>query len=697
MDIKNLVTERVGAFLGQRSAIPHALLTPADCEGIENFVSRRGRLRKIWGTTLYADHQVGNGEVKWLDYFRKRWIFQQGNGIGAETAEGSKAFLGIGEMAIGELNRVSSEKWQDTLYLSNGVENKFFQSNVLGDSFLQLGIIPPGNGRRIVAQQADITVTQVPYLGSELDDGECAYTFTWWDNVRRVESLPWGSWVGEDGLWLSAPDAYAVGHEAIFAGSPNNALRVDISAIKALGVDPRATHFLVYRRGRADGVWKLLTDPDTSPREFEFRISESYWDDTTAEADLGRILDQSLSPPPSGKGYVGYGTDSPLDISAIGPKFVRHHRDQLWLFGVDFPGTLNGTEPTGSGTSYRQATFYAQSGIAYGSDVANPEYWKYTYDIGRVTGQRDTYMGKFRNTLMFFKDSSSYYLDGTSPDNYEIRELDSKRGITISGSAQETTAGIIGLGAEGFTLFDSLGPAKLISEDITDMVEKIDLENADKIISSFDPVEEKYECHCPMKLGYNTTVFIYDIKSQCWDFTTRAGGAAHYGLKTRRSTEGLIGDKQNGRLFLSTDRSAVTMAGQTLHGVWRSKHFDFNSPDKLKGLQMVTIVARAKRDFRLSIDVIPDFSQRDCVSVKNIAPDVRTDLLAEDANDPEGMNWNEGQWGAGVVKKEFTILVQAIGKKLQLLVRNSDNDADRASFEIEEIILWAELMEGEDD
>ncbi len=141
----------------------------------------------------------------------------------------------------------------------------------------------------------------------------------------------------------------------------------------------------------------------------------------------------------------------------------------------------------------------------------------------------------------------------------------------------------------------------------------------------------------------------------------------------------------------------MTFNGETMHGIWRSKHFDFGRPGDLKSLQAVTIVARAKRDFRVSIDVIPDFSQRDCASVNDVAPDVRGDVLAEDASDSEGMIWDEGQWSNGTEKKEFTILVQAIGKKFQLIVRNSDVDANRASFEIEEIILWASNLSGSDD
>lgn len=141
----------------------------------------------------------------------------------------------------------------------------------------------------------------------------------------------------------------------------------------------------------------------------------------------------------------------------------------------------------------------------------------------------------------------------------------------------------------------------------------------------------------------------------------------------------------------------MTFNGQTMHASWRSKHFDFGQPGELKGLQAVVITARAKRDFRLSIDIIPDFAQDDCVSVNDVDPDVRDDVLAASVNDPEGMLWDEGQYSSGMVKKKFTILIQVVAETFQLIIRNSDTDADRAAFEIEEIMLYASLMDGSDD
>lgn len=690
IDLSRLAKEVISAFVGQKSAAPHALLSNSECEGIENFITRRGRLRKIWGAMLYAGLDEGLGEVKWIDYMFHRWVCQRGTSVFIESAEGSANFFKIGELADGK--KLFSDKWVDLLFLSNGFENKFIESDSLApDSLITLGIYPPGGGILFGGSYDPAVVTAVPYIGSTLPADDHLYGVTFWDNDRRIESLPYGAFVGEDGLWsfTGEPSDFFMDSVPVTIGA-NEAARIDLSAVLAHGYDAsRVTHYKIYRKD-TDGTFKhiptLYSAVSGSIEVFGEIVPISQTVVYDVLAPLGAVIDLSISPPPSGKYYRDSSEVRTMDY---GPQFVKFFRDQLWLLGVDFPGTENGFE---GGDFVR---FYPMNGIAYGSEVGNFDYWKYSYSIGRETGQKDTGMGVHRNTLLFFKEGSSYYLDGTSPENYEVRTLDDKRGITVSGSLQETTAGIVGLGAEGFTLFDGVSGGKIISEEITDMVEKINLEYADKITSAFDPQEEKYECHCPIKNTYNTLVFVLDIKSMTWSFTKRAGGAAGYGLSSNKRVVGLLGDKLNGRLYRSTDRSAVTFNGETMHGVWRSKQFDFGSQE-LKTLQMVTIVARAKRDFRISIDVIPDFSQRDSVSVKDIDPDVRGDVLAADADDSEGMLWDEGQWSNGTEKKEFNILVQAMGKKLQLIVRNSDTDADRANFEIEEITLWANVLGGED-
>ncbi len=851
MEIENLVTERVGSFNGQRSSTPHATLQPSDAERVENFVTKKGRLRKIWGTLFYANPGLDAGEVKWLDYFRNRWIFQQGTAIGVESAENSSVFTKVGDILLGALNRITSEKWQSRIYMSNGVENRFFESNAGVEKYLTVGLLPPGLGYRgmfgdnpgtpplitssplatgvgpIVASVDWSTGAALPanaytaaggvgngdFLTASangiliLDDGAlpqigetilvkneastnnggiytvtatgdanspfvltrasyfCTpanmivlsvipvlkganatfayqigfagaitvgvtaltftkvasagiaayvpyrYVLTWWDAVRRVESLPHGSWVGEDGFWNSYSPLAGAGNAITLTGADVGA-RVSITQFKNFGYDTdRVTHFILYR-GTQDSFKQFAGAPTTIPTTFKriadpdisdtadikgtlLTIDHDFYDDYTKEESLGKLLDESLSPPPGGKYYLGRGDTQ--DVGNYGPRFVKLFRDSLWYFGVRFPGTIHGQRVVVDGSNIIAATYFPFSGFAYASDPQAFDYWKFSFDVGRASGQEDTGLAIHRNTLIFFKSASAYYLSGSTLDNYAIQLLDSKRGIVAPGSIQETTKGVIGLSADCFAIFDSVGGAKPISEEISDEVDAINLDLADKITSAFDPKEEKYECHVPVLNTYNTKVFIYDLKQSAWSFTTRAGASAAYGLSSNRRVTGLLGDTQNSRLYKTIDQSQITFNGQTILGSWSSKHFDFGNPAKLKSLQRVLITARAVRDFKLSIDVIPDFGDGDSVSIEDISPDVKNDDWNDVAPDTAGADWDEGQWGEATTKKKFSILVQCIGRNLQLVVRNANADANAASFEIEEIVLEASLLGGDAD
>lgn len=846
-EIQNLVTETVRAFSGIKSALPHGILQAGDAEDILNFVTRRGRLRKIWGSGLYYNSGLGAGEIAWLEHFRSKWIAQHGNTIIREQTEGQADFVAIGDMALGATNRVKSEKWENRIYLTNGVETKYLEDPgpvnfVPGANFLELGLIPPGNGaknsdgsgslqpdlvvteieavgtpqipftavsyvataalpasthaygapatgegdtitanangflvidsnlpnigdRIIVAGQADATdngiyvVAVVGDAGAKwvivraadfntsvnIENGatflvngglinsgatfQCTfagnyvhgatslafgaiianpsplgagknygYVFTWWDANRRVESLPWGAQVDESGLWRS----FALSFGSSIAGvmSPQGySNKLDFTAVKAFGYDAqRVTHFIPYRWTQADNAtFKRIADPDDQVDEVKLRIINNTYVDITPEADLGAVLDESLSPPPSGLYYNGKG-NSAIDQAAIGPRFIKFFRDQLWLFGARYPGTSNGVKLQPDGKSALQAPYQKQDGIAYASQVDNHEYWQFDYGIGRSTGQRDSGMGEHNATLMFFKERSTYYLSGSNPSNYEIRTLDPNRGFIVPGSICETTRGVIGMSADSFALFDGVSPGRVIGEEIADLFARINLDAADKVYSTFDPREEKYECHVPLdKALYNDHVFVYDCKMQCWEITQRAGASAAYGISTSKRILGAIGDSRNGRIYDVSDLSRVTLNGQTIFGKWRSKAFDFAQPGRLKTVRLVEITARGVTDFHVSIDLIPDFGENDAATIEDFPPNVRKDVWAAAPGDELGMEWDEGQWSKAVTKKKFSILIEVTGKNFNLIIRNSDKDADRASFEIEEVIIHASLLDGNDE
>lgn len=847
-EIENLVQERIASFGGIKSAFPHGVLNPGDAEDILNFVTRRGRLRKIWGTGLYFNSGFGAGEISWLESFRDRWMAQHGTAIIRELTEGHADFQQIGSLILGDSYRAHSEKWENRIYLANGVESRYLEDPgpvafVPDGDFLRLGLFPPGLGARnfdgsgvfqpafgFTEVQTGVT-PQIPYAGvawatavglpantvaagpagtgegdtltanangflvidsnlvsigdrvlvknegtgpsngiyvvtvvgdaatpwvltrapdfntaanivngatslvaggllnggatfqgtfagafiigttvivfaavlsnpSPLGAGKnFGYVFTWWDANRQVESLPWGAQVGEDGLWKSF--ALAFGSSNAFVMSQNGySNKLDFTEAKAFGYDrQRVTHFIPYRWTQADNAtFKRIADPNDEAQEESLRIENDTYTDITPESELGAVLDESLSPPPSGLLYGGKGNID-LDQASIGPRFLKFFRDQLWLFGVRYPGTANGVKLQPNGTSAKQAPYQKQDGIAYASQVGNHEYWQFSYDIGRASGQRDSGIGQHNSTLMFFKERSTYYLTGTNPSNYQIRTLDPSRGFTIPGSIADTTKGTMGISADGFASFDGVGLGVVISDEINDLFLRINLDAFDKIYATFDPKEEKYECHVPLdKFTWNTHVFSYDCKLQCWEITQKVGASAAYAISSKKKVVSMIGDARNGRIYDAGDYSRTTLNGQTIFGKWRSKAFDFSQPGKLKGVQIVEVTARALRDFTLTCDLVVDFGEDDAANATGTqGPDIRSDLLGANANDEQAMAWDEGQWSKASNKRKFTFLIQAIGKNFNVILRNSDKDANTASFEIEEVIVHASLLTGNEE
>lgn len=698
MEIENHVQETIRAFGGIKSSLPHGALNSTDAEDCVNFVPRRTRLRKLWGTVLRFTSGAGNGPIGWIGRLQDRWLAQHGNAVIKELNSGQYDFEQVGEIALGESNRARSAKWENRVFLSNGVENKFIEHTPQrGFQYLTLGLDPPGGGITFF-NPMDVFMVVAPTTvsanaSSDLPDANFEYQMTFWDDVRKVESLPYASGVGEDGLWFWIDEnAPPIG---VPSGGTGKQISIDISAIKDMGYDERVTHFIIYRRTQADGaVWKRVPVITGSPTTIT-EIANDTFVDTVAEADLGTVLDLSISPPPSGR-YYRVETDDPNggNPQSFGPRFTIFFRDQLWLFGVRFPGTERGFDPE----EYRIIDFYPQSGIAYASDVGNPDYWLYTFDIGKSTGQEDTGVEKHNNILMFFKSRSAYRLIGSSPENYEISEMDANKGFTIPGSVRATSIGVVGIGEGGFTLFTGIGEGALIGDELFDTFDRINMDYADQISSAYDSLEEKYECSVPLDgATHNTHVFSLDCKTRTWTLTRRAFGAGAYELVADKIPVSLLGDRQNGRLYSASDYSKVTLNGQTMHGKWRSRAIDFGLPGDLKSVQMVEITARAVTDFRLSIDLIMDFGQGDTASVEDVAPDVRGDKWAEDSDDTDGMNWDSGQWSKGSEKKKFTILIQGVAKNFNLVIRNSDRDADKASFEIEEVIVHASRLSGNKD
>lgn len=701
--LRNEVEEKIEIFAGQKSSVPGQALSSSDAEKVLNFYIRKGKLRKAWGAPLYANPALGgSGGISWLETLRHRWIFQRLGSesndsiIGFESSEGSKIFQQIGSMLGGR--KIRSAKWRGNCYLVNGNELKFIESS--SELFLNLGLIPPNNiDGSIYVASSNTGGTLVPGV-------EYRYAITWFDAVRGTESLPagfvpigdFGSWESQSSYFSDGQRIQLIGQDVVIGGS-DDSVTIDPTALKNAGYDQRVTHFIIYRALVTSGVvgdFKRInvTHPDAGPLYGQgvFPIAGGAVIDTDPdEADLGSLLDLSIQMPPSG--IVVNADATALVRGDYGPKFIEYHNDQLWMFGVNFPGFK--TIPDSPGEESYVFSPPLKGGVAFASDVSNFDYYKYTYDIARDSDQRDTGIAKFRNTLFFFKDSAIWYLDGTNPTNYSIKEMDNRLGCVAPDSIQKTPVGVIALSRQGFILVDSIGPAQIISHEVFDEVNKINFDYVEKFTSAFDIKEGKYECHVVVGLSQKVNyVFIYDVNFKQWQFSrSKYGTAVKYDLSSSGEPIGLLGDRENNKLYSLVDETEVTWNDQKIRGVWRSKQFDFGNGSVNKSLRLLKIRARSKEDFKISVDIIMDGGQQQSWSIRDVESESAVSYYAEDSDDDDGAEYDEDNYMGEWVSKKFEILVTGVAKNFQIVVRESESNDASSGFEIDEMILSANMLE----
>lgn len=681
MTLARKVKETIRGFRGQRSAIPFGVLESPDAALIRNFIIRKGKLQKIWGFTKYAEPVLGgSGGVLWIDRFRQKWLFQHGAIIGIEDSEESATFSALisglttlDSNSNGDLIslRVRSEKWKSKIFLVNGKEKKFYD----GSNVYNIGLTPPGDGQEESAQ-SDVTLSQANSSGTLVDTTVYKYLITWWDDDRQIESLPNGAIMGEDGLWTGNNPAQ------ITIAAPSDTVTIDVTNLKADGYDTdRVSHFIVYRAlvtAGVTGTFKRISNSDSGGLGSEypgiFRISlNSTTDGDPSETTLGLVLDETISPPPDGEKYLSNAGTNSQGGNSIGPRFIKQHRDQLWLFGVELPGN--------------DVPFSPLRSVLYASEVDNFDYYPFAYSVDKDNEENDTGLAIFRNTLLIFKSKSIHYVDGTAPENYVIRRLDKDRGCIAPGSLQETPVGAIALSADGFILCDGAGPAKLISDFVFDELSNLNNDALEKITSGYNKKDGKYECHVPLSPSTNNTlVFVYDINESTWQFLKgREGQAVVYDLDKENRHIGLMGDSLNSSLYEVLDETAVTFNGQTIRAKWSSKHFDFGHPELQKRLCFIKIKAKARVDFKISIDIIPDFGQQPTITI----PDIESESAFDQWD--TGL-WDQAQWAGDFIDRKIEVIAEGIARNFQIVIREAETDADRAGFQIEEIVLEANLL-----
>lgn len=682
MPTNDRVLESAPFFTGQKSGLPPQTLKATDCEVVKNLLPKRGILAKAFGDSTYA--VVGtSGRIHWLEKIQNRWLVQRGVGLHLETSEDSAVFADIGVSLTDTIPQ--SDFYRGELYLFNGTDQKFYSvDNGLKNLGLQTPISP-------TALDATSTAQIVKGTGGSLND-ESVYkvTFTYYDPITNTESLPVNV----------RPNAYGLcpaGLESVNYWSVSLGTGEDDFTIKATYL---ATVFAATFNGttlrdtaRATKIRVYMTGSSTSVSANIFRLKTEL--DITGLADIavtteatGVILTQDTPAPPDKlrqqeayaykkNGSVTSSYSVPANVGASIIKSGRFYKDTLFSFGhkgVQFP------EGSSTPQSY--------DSILLIHEPFQPEYIFDTREVGNGDGQEGTAVALLRDSVVvLLKERSTYYLSGSSVDNYVVSLMDPRRGAVSANTVKETPYGVIALDRSGVIMIDAVGPSKLISEDIEDVIESINFEAISTAYSAYDAKESRYYLALPVE-GSSTPnkTIVYKADEKNWSILEGQEGASmRFQVSSTNQSRTLIGSAVTGRLARADIESAVTIGdGAAIDMEYFSGPFYGGDPTRKKKAKFVYITAESNTDFDIDIEVVPDFGQSQSQVISGINSNSIYSLWAASLLD-SGVNvgvWDQSLWSAARIRKQLKIPVSCVGYCFQIRIRNDSTDTNQYGFRI---------------
>lgn len=681
-------TQTITPFSGQQSGLNRELALPGKGRLVYNFIVYNGVLEKIPGSELYLASGYGADPIVYLGYFQNRWIWQIAYNLVAETAESSQNEILLASDF--DKDPIFSDEWRGRLYLANGKQLRFFD----GSTVKELGLPPPGLG--VTARQV-FTLTDAGGGGS-LGAGDYKYTLTFLDGNTDTESLPLGALVGADGLFVSTEFDTTLNpmgwlSVSITGLAANHEVIVSISAAFRSYLEnnlpDRVTELRLYRAydsGNGFGDYQFVTSWVRLGDGFNIASREDFTD-TTAQANLGaKIFPEQLNPPPTKSGAVNSGANAD---ETIGPKFIRNWRDQIWMFGAEFPRFM----VTDSLKSVSQVN-EASDAILYASDTFLPDYAPFNYEIGNRDGQKASGLGVASDTLCIFKERSIYSMLGSDTTNFVPKVIDQKRGCIAPGSLQETPKGIICLSDAGFIIFNGRAESELISKDIDDEVREINREELGKISSTYDSAREIYECHFPKgtALENNRTVY-FNLNERAWSvgraFNARS---VKYVQISDRASEKMVGLTAGGHILKVSDGRNVADEGAAILARWRSAEIDFGEKALQKTAHWLYVTAACSVNFIIDVSVYSDYAQGPVFEATDIDSESDYATYASSQTDPDGAIYDTSRYSGRITQKKLKIPVEGIGRSFYVEVTEKENNTDRFYFQILAIELEASIL-----
>lgn len=736
MSIRQRVTDKATSFKGQKSALPIESYGIQNAEQIKNFYLHHGQLNKSNGSALYTEVTSGTGPVVSLHAMKDILVIQRGTGVAIKVfTDESITPNPIDVITLASEQRLVSCFWRNRMYFSNRRDCFFFSYQETGVGFLAqqqlIGLDPPATGLTAAWISAG--------AAGNVANGDYYYMVALYDQNTNTESPCGGALPTQDGLYELSPNGFLGPRPAAFtmAGGPKKVnidgaqLRDYLAAANALS-GSRATHFVLYRSGaKVGGLYdSFFRVPlkDGGTYDGSVLIPISYFDfpatfvDNTATGDLPAVSPpENNSPPPTPvrlkasltAAQASYGAGETWALSDYsGFRHMRFFRDQLFGIGARSYGytvTQNiafGTDVTqkvtGKITDFRD--------LLHGSEVYQPDYWPYRWEIGRGDGQEAIGLGVLGDAaLLVFKESSAYYLSGSSADEYVVRVMDTQRGAINEGTIQETPKGVITLDRSGFVLWNKIGQGLPISDDIHDQIENIEFVYASKFYSSYDSKLKIYRCSVvtPGSTNPNYT-FVLDLDAMEWSYEKGGEGLsriqfsvnsnnistyAGFAVDTGRVYD-YVGSASNGKVFDLSDSQNVTYNGSAIEGMWTSGTINFGDDQHKKRMKWIYLRAKSFGGWKVDIEVIPDYDESrkfvlqnwDVASSQSLwySSDIATDgslLWSSSDSASDGGRWaSEGQ-----TRDVSKIPVSCIGYSFQIRIIHKEINDSRYGFAIESV------------
>lgn len=410
-----------------------------------------------------------------------------------------------------------------------------------------------------------------------------------------------------------------------------------------------------------------------------------------------------------------------------GFRHVRFFRDQLFGVGaVNYGFTISEEVNYGdNATEVVSGLVTGFSNLLHGSEVYQPDYWPYRWEVGKGVGQDAVGLGVLGDVaLLCFLEGSTYYLAGASAANYVVRVMDTQKGCVHQSTIQETPVGVITLDKSGFVLWNKIGQGEPISDQIQDVIESINFGQCANFYSCYDAKLNIYRCSVAVTgatvangLTTPNLTCILDLHTMQWSFEQGSEGLSRlqFSINSRNFTSqaiadgtapvgtvidvghiyDLVGSALNGRIYdYSSDENVLFPGSQAIEAVWTSGTVNFGDDQHKKRMKWIYLRAKSQTGWKVNIEVIPDYDESrkyvlenwDVTSSQSLwySSDVATDgsLLWDSGTGTD----DGGRWASdGLVRQVTKIPISCIGFSFQIRIIHKETDATRYGFAIESV------------